>query len=216
MQVDCIIPCVGYDDFLDITLPQTKQHFDSVLVVTTDADLYTRKCCRKYSVPCLCTDEWYADGAVFNKGRALNEALGLLKGIDWICSLDADIILPSDFAARIRPLESGPLYSARRKMCYTTEQYNEYLQYDNMSSFRTDGLDYRTGKLVILGYLQLWCLRVRSIRFPTWFPSAKTYDLEFCKNWAPDQRIYIPGMVVLHLGSPGINWNGRVSDQWRI
>jgi len=211
MQVDCIIPCVGYDDFLDITLPQTKQHFDSVLVVTTDADLPTRKCCKKHTIPCLCTDEWYSGGAAFNKGRALNEALGLLNGVDWICSLDADIILPSDFAARIRPLEPGPLYSAKRKMCYTMEQYNEHFKHNNMSAFRTD----RTNE-VLLGYLQLWCLRVRPVKFPIRFPSANSYDLEFCKNWTPDQMMYIPGMTVLHLGSPGMNWNGRVSDQWHI
>ena len=213
MQIDCIIPCVGYDDFLDLTLPSIKPHFDSILVVTMDSDAATKKCCLKYHTPFLCTDEWYSEMSVLNKGRALNEALGFLNHIDWICSLDADIVLPEDFRQRLSDLDPVCLYSARRKMCRTAAEYKRFLTDRNMMRFQDAIASGRT-EPILLGYLQLWCQRVRPVAFPISYPNAEYYDITFCRNWSVDNRRNIPDMHVLHLGEHGVNWNGRVSERW--
>ena len=213
MQIDCIIPCVGYDDFLDLTLPFSKPHFDSTIVVTMDNDVATKKCCQKHGVLFLCTDEWYTEMSALNKGRALNEALHLLKCTDWVCSLDADIVLPNDFRGRLDGLDRSNLYSARRRMCLTVAEYHRFLADGNMSRFTPAPLSGRT-EPILLGYLQLWCQGLRPVVFPVNCPSAEYYDVAFCRNWNVDNRKNISDLSVLHLGDSGINWNGRVSERW--
>jgi len=213
--MDCIIPCVNYDDFLDITLQFNRRHFDTIMVVSTDDDKDTRKCCYKHKVLCLCTDSWFSDGARFNKGKALNAALALFREANWICSMDADIVLPDSFGYQTNVLDPANLYSAERRMCDTERGFDTFLATRDFERFKP----YYDSQMMmsdnyLLGYLQIWCQGVQRVRFPEVYDNAAMYDLAFANNWEIENRLMIPGMAVLHLGDPKRNWDGRISDRW--
>lgn len=75
MWLECIMVCVDYGDFLDITLGNNKKHFDKIVVVTTQKDKETQNVCKKHGVTSIITNRLYEDGANFNKGKAINDGL---------------------------------------------------------------------------------------------------------------------------------------------
>ncbi len=225
MHVAGIIPCVDYDDLLDITIPYSKPHFDRLIVVTCDRDYKTRLCCKKHGILCLTTESWFRNSRL-SKANALNDALDLLASPDWICSIDADILLPDTFRASISSLDEMCLYSSRRRMCGTKEELDRYLTDRDMGKFALgDERQMSKGSKFItlgspspppgmFGYLQLWCQRVYNVRFPANCPDASNYDLLFCAKWIGSRKKWIPNCEVLHLGVNGVNWSGRVTNRW--
>lgn len=230
MRIDCITTSVNYDDLLRIILPYALPHFDNIYVVTTDDDINTKKCCADFNVMCVQTAAWsYGDG-VLNKGRALNEALRLVRS-EWVCSLDADIILPPDFSGCLSNLDEETLYSAHRRMCYTKKGYLGWLENGrDMSRFRLHSVPVRETKAGqrslwgnrnvhtnnsagVLGYLQLWNRRRHRYQFSTDFNYVDAYDVEFALRWSDNKREWL-GKEVLHLGLPKTNWQGRHTERW--
>ena len=85
---------VNYADLLDITLRQNVQHFEEVVVVTDSKDKATKDVCESVpKVKVYSTDVFYAKGATFNKGAAVEEAFDFMGRHGWICILDADIYI---------------------------------------------------------------------------------------------------------------------------
>jgi len=115
-KIEAVVVCVGYGDYLAITLPFTKSAVDRVIIVTDEEDHLTQEVCRKHEVEFIISKRLHEKGAVFAKGKGINDGIGALKYKDWVLVLDADIILPKDFSAKIRTLtlNSGALYYSRR------------------------------------------------------------------------------------------------------
>src|SRR5690606_37733393 len=77
--VRVVIPSVNYADFLADTLPAWQAFLPrdaKIAVVTTPEDRETQAVAASCDVPCCVTDVWTRDGAIFNKGSALDLAFG--------------------------------------------------------------------------------------------------------------------------------------------
>ena len=204
--MNAITICVGYDDFLRHTLPRMQSHFESVTVVTSLDDN------RTISVGGAChanvrrTDAFYAAGAVFNKGAALDEALRGING-GWVCVLDADIYLPSTMDLAV--ISRGALYSPFRRLMERPGTIPPDDQWGKLDP----GPEYTNNEYA--GYFHLFHLD--DIGPPPWYEeniwrTAQGCDSMFTNRWR-FPKLRLP-FEVLHLGTPVVNWKGRVSPQW--
>src|SRR5580704_18701286 len=95
-KLEAVTVSVGYADYLAVVAQANINLFDRWVIVTTHGDSETREVCRKFSLPTLLTEEFYRDGAEFNKGRGIALGMDQIEGADWMMQLDSDIILPPD------------------------------------------------------------------------------------------------------------------------
>ena len=219
-----IIVSVGYDDFLSVTLPINKQHCDGLTVITSPEDLATKAICAQHCVDILETNAFYDDGAAFNKGKAINGALKTIENDDdWIMFLDADIVLPSNFRDLLdtAALQPDCLYTCDRYICDSFHLWTqiasggrEYFHgqlYDARKFLYIPKWDQITKGLNLpVGYLQI-AHRHSALRsgYPEQFPNANWSDVEFTRRFPGENRVWLPGISVLHLGAPGGNEDGR-------
>lgn len=238
-NIDCLITCVGYDDFLSRTAPLNRVHFRRLIVITSPEDTRTISYCQEEGLECLQTDAWTQNGDTFNKGRALNEGLTALRldDPDWVCVLDADILLRYDFGIvcgrMTSNLDPENLYSAKRRLClhkYHWEQWLDQMTWD-ISEFTVEEIPIESPRgggdkrlwgnrrittdnpAGALGYLQLWSMQKYKAQYPTNYPTAHSYDIRFAMGWPEEKRLWLP-TDVLHLGWRRLNWGGRVTNRW--
>src|SRR5580692_269178 len=88
-----ILVSVDYADILAVTLPYNRHHFDEVYVVTTPGSEDGRVA-KQLGAEVWGTTAFYDDGAVFNKWKALEEALDVMGRDGWLCVMDADVLWP--------------------------------------------------------------------------------------------------------------------------
>lgn len=96
--LQAITVCVNLADELHCTLPNTCHVFDRVYVVTAPADDKTKAVCAKLqpyygNIVVVETDAFYRKNARFNRGLALNEAFVRIEDPQWVCHLDADMLV---------------------------------------------------------------------------------------------------------------------------
>lgn len=100
-----IMVSVDYTDFLRITVPYNRRHFDEVWIVTSQADFHNVvQATHGFGVNVVATDLFYERGADFNKWAALEWGLEQMKMSaisnqsqqwqEWICLMDADVLWP--------------------------------------------------------------------------------------------------------------------------
>ena len=111
-KLDVIIVSVNYNDFLLVSLENNERIFENITVVTSSSDFLCQKICRKFGVNCIVTDVMYENGAVFNKGKAINEGIKSISDPDYILLLDADILVMEDID--IEALDEKTLYTSDR------------------------------------------------------------------------------------------------------
>ena len=117
--LQAIIVCVNLADELHCTLPNTCHVFDRVYVVTAPADEKTKAVCAKLqayygNIVVVETDAFYRQNARFNKGLAINEGLVRIEDPQWICHLDADILVNPELRRVDLPaLEKTDIYRPR-------------------------------------------------------------------------------------------------------
>ena len=219
-----IVTCVNYDDFLRITLPRTLEAFDEVLVVTTLEDNRTRNHVKRLrkgmgrKLMCWPTHAFHRHHATFNKGAALDEAIACSHG-DWICVLDADILLPEKMD--LSGIQRGCLYSPRRRMMWDQGPIPPESEWNALEHGPEDRNDIRFrhqfgSGVGYAGYFHLF--HADDLGPLPWYESdtwksAQGCDTEFTMRW-PSQQFRRPPFEVLHLGQPRVNWNGRVSERW--
>jgi hypothetical protein len=201
-EIIAITVCVGYDDYLSITLPRAMEHFDSVTVVTTEDEVWVGSVDGR-SVGRYRTDVFYDHGASFNKGAALEEALAAIKPSGWICHFDADILLPAEMD--LSGIEPGNLYVARRRICKNPREHTgqaDWSEWPLMQELYPFDC----------GCFQLFHADDPVLATRPWYPvhwkHAGGFDTEFNGKWPDDKRHYLP-LEVLHLGEPYKNWHGR-------
>jgi hypothetical protein len=231
MNIEVIITCVGYCDFLAITLPETKHWFTAITVITAPEDLETIALAKFEGVSLYITSVWRENGAKFNKAAAINSFLDqrALDGTDsWVLFLDADILIQTDLHPDIVALNPQGLYSIKRRMCETKEEWLELSTgqrcVDEMPLYVPAVVNGKVWKhrptdnpAALSGYLQLWHV-TKSVglkRLPA-SPNAANYDVLFAFSFPDALRSYIQGREVLHLGPRNTNWDGRVSPRWNL
>lgn len=190
MKIYGLTVCVGFADLLAPSMFRWATGLDRWTVVTSPTDQPTLDLCAAAGVDTFQTEAFYLDRAVFNKGRAMSEAYLAREWPDWVLFIDADVIPPPDWRARVEAADPVPgcLYGATRRLA--------------------SGSRYLEGE--IAGFFQLFHASDRHVQrrplLDCAWRHAGGYDSEFQFRWTQDQRIWIPDLELLHQGEPGENW----------
>jgi len=223
-----IITCVNYDDYLSLTLPKNKEFFSETIVVTSENDFATHEICKKYDVSLIMTNKFFEKGAVFNKGKAINVGLESLDSQNWVCHLDADIILPENFKnIDTKQLNKNYIYGCARKMCPSKDAWEEFNKTGNCKEWlKLKAKYFKVGMTTIkhfvpIGYFQLFHMQANCLTIPPFYPecsnNAAESDVMFSLKF--EKHKYLD-MEVIHLPvvgdiQEGINWNGRQSPRFQ-
>lgn len=202
-----LIVCVDFSDFLSVTLPYNRHHFEKVQIVTTLEDRQTQEIALLNNCDLHLTSAFYADGANFNKYKAVEDALDTLGREGWICLMDADVLWPKVLPELgTRPSD---LMTPKRRMLLDL----------SLLSLEKHLLDEKTWKELPLhpgtefaGYTQIFHASCPFLGPAPWHETnwrhAGGADSFFQAKW-PEERKIRPPFEVLHLGPAGENWCGR-------
>ena len=136
------IPCLGYDDFLALTLPSVTGQLREVYVVTHPDDSRTIKVALRFGARLIVTKAWRSEEGLLDKGAAINcwmESTVPRHRNSWVLTLDADIFLPPGLNGALKQTRPGNLYSARRRLCTSKSGFARY------ESGQADMRDFDTG-----------------------------------------------------------------------
>lgn len=202
--------CVGYDDFLKLTLPRILLHVKEFLVITSSADIRTQELVASFSpdkVRTLVTDVFYERGASFNKGAAIEQGFDALGRDGWLMVMDADIVFP--VSVPDAELQIGHMYSAPRYILPDVQCLESADQIDiTPLTIRKECGNY--------GYFQLFNASDPVLKKRPWYEVDWTHaggaDASFRKRWNNDTRKQLSFQVV-HLGDPDNNWHGRATPR---
>lgn len=216
VSLAAVLVCVDYSDFLELTLPENKDQFDNIVVVTSPQDKNTQRVAAQNNVTCLITDIFYEKGAVFNKGGGLNLGIKhIIHGCDFLTILDADTIVPKNFRQN-SPWEfmhKNILYGGSRRFIWTYKEYQEYkLGYLKEESFE-----------LVRGEGCGFCVITSSksdvyLKYSNYYPNSRTaeqVDIDFLKRFHPEVKGigFLPELNCIHLGPHGINHALRVNSK---
>lgn len=205
-----VTTCVGFDDLLAVTLPLNCQWPAKTVVITSCEDAGTiavvAKCDHQSDVQLHVTGAFRQGGAEFNKGAALSEVLDRLSG--WVLLVDADIVLPT--RTNLDDLDPECVYNAFRRMLLDPLEYRPDLDWITLP----EGPERTNNEYP--GYAQAFHLDCSRLRdrpvYPTDWKHAGGSDSFFVKKYPPEHRRRLP-FEVLHLGTAGVNWCGRVTPR---
>jgi len=218
MHIDGLVVCVDYTAELALSLPRWLAALDSITVVTTPVDVRTQKLIVDCELPdralirAHITEVFYAHGALFNKGAAMQEAIDRTHPWrDWVMLFDADVMVPTDLRARLEAadLQPGILHGAHRHQAEVSQAETDpelWPQYPDRE---------------VAGYFQLFhvsdpVVADRANVLDATFTHAGNYDSLFQNRWgkgASIERKRWLDVHVLHVGPPGRNWCGRGNDE---
>ena len=230
-RIDAVLVCVGYADYLRVTLPWNRRNFERVVVATTPSDRETQKVCADLNAECVQSGSLHHDGAPFNKGRLLNDAYAELEDPEWVLILDADVLLPMDWRGQIeqlilnpgcihhtRRLETGDQHRNRAVHALATSGAKWKRAYGNVPL----ELVYDVGETA--GFFQLVNARAESLLkhktfYPVEYPTAGKSDVIFGARWPKRKRLNLPfpAFDVFHFphgpARNARNWKGRTSPR---
>jgi hypothetical protein len=235
MKIEAVTVCVDYADFLAWFLLWNKRHFDHLVVVTSSADKATQNLCACHHVQCVVTDAFFDGGQAFNKGAGINAGLKALAKTDWICHIDADIILPPRAREMIEAranVDRSAIYGIDRIMCRSFTDWLDFVAdpelqhadevYVNASAFTFGSRVAKTNAdgYLPIGFFQLWNAATSEVTtYPEGHGTAARGDMIFARQWQRQQRVLIPEIVAIHLesetGANGANWRGRRTQPFR-
>lgn len=229
MKLSCIIASVNYSDYLAVTLPINKVHFDDFLVITTIEDTKTQEVCRQNEVDFIVTDKFTENGASFDRGGAVSHGFTALKYRDFVLHLDGDIILPHNFRELLESeqLDKEYFYGAERIFIPTLEEFKVYNkgELDLSKMFSPPGSGF--------GFFQLFNLNsniAKKEKLADLYPSGKSCretDWMFRNKWGsfdngdwdkPNNYLKKLPFKVIHLGRDdefNSNHFGRVSQPFK-
>ena len=203
MRIHGLTVCVNYVDDLALTLPRWLEGLASLTLATTAGDACLALAAADPRIRVHITDAFTRNGATFNKGLAMNEAVSLMPWSDWILAFDADILPPADWLAQVVACnpQPGKLYGAKRWQVDRPEDADR----PDLPLIRD--IEYP-------GYFQLFhSADPRAMRplFDETWKHAGGYDTVFQNRWGvggdSPHKVRLP-LRLLHLGPTG-NWWGR-------
>ena len=196
---------VDYTDYLAKSLVSWRNGLDRLVVVTTPADRATQALCQKHSVETHVTDIFYANGAHFNKGAALAEAVASKKfrqpADEWLLSFDSDIVPPPDWRRILdcSNLQPGVLYGALR---YQVAADGKKIA--TLLPIRSP-----VGYFFLFHALDPSLPAFTEPLFELCWMHAGRYDTVFCWRWPQTRCAILSTLKLLHLGPPTRDWAGR-------
>lgn len=204
-HLNAILVSVDYADYLALTLAYNRHHFQRVVIVTAPFDYATEHVAAEHDTECHSTMAFYANGALFNKWKALEEGLDVLGRDGWLCIMDADVCWPKslpDFTA-----QAGCLYTPFRRMAPAMPEIPPEADWTRLFQRHRIIRDFS-------GYTQIFHASDPVLGAPPWHQTdwrhAGGADTFFQAKWPTPQKVR-PPFEVLHLGEPGTNWCGRAS-----
>lgn len=226
-RLEGVVVCSHYSDFLAVSLPLNKPHFDYLAVVSSPDDLETRRVCEHWNVHCLLEPRLNVEGGGFRKGAGINAGFGVLKKDSWFVHLDADIVLPPRYREFIQQadLDTNYVYGCDRLMVPNFEAWHEFTikpqpQYECNAFVHPRpfpvGVRFASPSYagwVPLGFHQLMHRDSGQFLYSEEHTTAGRGDLLWSAQWPRNRRGFIPEIFVYHLESEsvpmGSNWNGR-------
>jgi len=216
INIPLLIVSVNYSDFLQLTLPLNRRFIKDILVVTSQEDTLTKEVCVTHGAKYI-EAEGYDEGKSFNKGKMINAGIRHLRYVqnkNWIIHADADVILDKRIESfDLSSLDVNSIYCCKRYNLRTIEDFNAIYKVNSEKNHEefmpVDDVGLVTDKSPGEGYFQLFSKNFYSEQFE-W---AHQSDLHFARLF--DRIIEIKNYSVVHLGVPGLNWWGRVSEVWK-
>lgn len=246
MKIEAIIVCVNYSDFLKITLPLNLINFNHVVIITSLNDEKTKEYVKNLNNPSISlieTDVFTRNGAIFNKGAAINIAYSFLKYKDYICYLDSDIVIEDCFFDKFKQFNPNIEYfygCPRRDF----PQKNNWEDFVNGNVDKNKFIKYRGsgyGFFSVHNYksniFQKLLDYFNGYPYPFWFSNGAESDWVFRNYWG--ERIFCPKLgdfpqchleknqdydtgyykelpfECYHLGEVGKNHNQRVTPEYK-
>lgn len=201
MKINGLVVCVNYSDWLTHSISRWYNYLDSLTVVTDLKDLHTAELISRYpGIKVHPTNTFYANGAMFNKGAAMEEARLRMPWKDWILFFDADVVPEPDWYTKLTQftLKEDTLYGCYRHQCDDISDIDSP-RWRVIPDAPCDG-----------GYFHLFHssrYRKENPLLETCWPHAGVYDSHFKERFPMNQRVVLP-LRVTHLGEPE-NWCGR-------
>lgn len=232
-ELECVITCVNYSDFLAHTLPLNKGHFDRVVVVTTPEDKATQRVCEFWHVECI-QESRFTDNASFCKGAGINTGLYALGKKGWVLHMDADIVLPPTFRSHVNhgQLNTHHIYGADRFMVKSFEEWEQFISFPRLqheADIFVHTHEFTMGQRIYkpeeygyipIGYFQLWHNDSGIQSYPENHQTAARGDMIFSLYWDRAHRSLLPEVICYHLESEevamGTNWCGRKTKLFGI
>jgi hypothetical protein len=220
-KIEVIVPCVGFDDMLTVSLAHNLPHVDNLIVVTTNEDAATHRAVSDQGATLVRTDLFQHQDHTFAKGAALNAGLSRCQYRGWRLVLDADILLPDNFRRVLinhTHLDQQCLYGADRvDVVGDALRDLKQPQWGHREEVFT-GLPIRSRVVtrlsgyLPLGYFQLWHASSAYQEYPYSAGGAGLDDVLFAQQWPVSHRRLLPSIIVYHICSVpptlGENWDG--------
>lgn len=229
LRLEAVTVCVGFDDFLDVTLALNHAHLDTMIVVTTHHDRKTQLVAKKHGARCVQTDLFSKNGRQFNKGAAINAGMNHFQYHGWRLHLDSDVVLPDNFRRLLfnhSHLDPSAIYGADRVDVVgrqTLRELRRAVRTEPQHAWRclvaprhphpigARYVDHLHG-YVPIGFFQLWNARTQK-EYPFSIGTAAHDDVMFAAQWPEAYRRHLPTVICYHLCSRtpkwGENWEGR-------
>lgn len=206
MRIHGITTSVNYTDLLSRGLDRWALGCEKLVVVTAPDDKACQDLCRFHNVECYVTDVFTDNGARFNKGAALSEAIiatDWRKDAEWLLHFDADIVPPQDWRQQVEAYapKPGSLYGATR---YWIPVDQQELVVDPKR---------KMPQAWVIGFFSMFHAQdprlPRDPMFPIHYGHAGWYDTDFSRNWDREtQHKFLP-LDLIHVGEERRNWMGR-------
>jgi hypothetical protein len=198
-----------FGDFLGVTLPYNRHHFDEVTVITSRRDRYTIARAEENNADVFLTECWWDCGAMFDKWKALEKCLDAKGTHGPLCLMDADILWPKNIG-NFKP-KMNHLYTPHRRILK-----NHLGPIPPEKEWKDLPRAWPDEEFV--GYTQVFYGEDIHVAEKPWFHGLyETYgtagfaDVYFQARW-PHHKKFRPPWEVLHLGLPMENWCGRTSQ----
>lgn len=215
MNIRAIVPCVDYSDLLSQSIKIWQETVDELLIVSSPHDQQTiqlYESVRNDHTNLYLTSIWYENGAAWNKGAGLSEAVlktGFRNGAEWIVSFDADIIPPSRWRWLVETteLDEQAIYGATRHYHPAPEDVSPKLVPGE-----------KMPQSFVIGFFNLFHNHSPYIPLPSaplWdlcWPHAGNVDTLFMRRFPTDKRHILP-IEMTHIGEERKNWCGRFNRQ---
>ncbi len=223
MKIEYVTACINYSDFLKVSYTFNKGQFDHYIVVTDFKDERTASFCRENGITLVQTNDFYKNGALFDRGGAYNRGLEHLKYHDFVCMVDADTFVPPTFHKDIENLNLNKefFYGAFRVLLKTPEDVKRYMAGAKDEEFEIpEGFGY--------GWFQMFNWQSEVIKKSTpgvWYPSYYNCcesDWMFRAKWGTFEGSHakwsgnfdkLP-FNTYNLGQHGIDHFGRKSKEF--
>lgn len=204
MKINGLVVCVNYSDYLSIGISRWYNYLHTLTVVTDMQDDETLDLVDRYpGVRIHRTDAFYRDGAVFNKGRAMEEARKEMPWGNWILFFDADVVPETDWYLGMSraTLAECNLYGADRYQAIGMQPIDDdaFQHLKRIPDAPCDG-----------GYFHMFHSSIKDqseMFLESNWPHAGVYDTHFMRRWLPRNRRTLP-IRLSHIG-PMMNWCGR-------